>query len=93
MKFEDQTLKIIMDGESFDVKVGAGKTVLEAAMDAQLDPPYSQAGICTTCKAKLHNGEIHMEENEGLTDEEIEAGYVLTCQSHPLTADVELEYE
>lgn len=94
MKFEDQTVKITMDGESFDVKVGAGKTILEAAMDAQLDPPYScQAGICTTCKAMLHNGEIHMEENEGLTEEELQEGYILTCQAHPLTADVELEYE
>ncbi|MEM8901590.1 MAG: iron-sulfur cluster-binding domain-containing protein, partial [Bacteroidota bacterium] len=94
MKFEDQTVKITMDGEDFEVKVSAGKTILEAAMDAQLDPPYScQAGICTTCKAMLHNGEIHMEENEGLTDEELEEGYILTCQAQPLSADVELEFE
>ncbi|MEM6766144.1 MAG: iron-sulfur cluster-binding domain-containing protein [Bacteroidota bacterium] len=94
MKFEDRKVKIIMDGETFEIDVDAGKTILEAAMDAQLDPPYScQAGICTTCKALLHNGEVYMEEDEGLTDDELEEGYVLTCQGHPLTEDVELEFE
>jgi ring-1,2-phenylacetyl-CoA epoxidase subunit PaaE len=48
--------------------------------------------VCCTCRAKLIEGLVQMDEREGLSDDEIEAGYILTCQSHPLTADVLVEF-
>jgi ring-1,2-phenylacetyl-CoA epoxidase subunit PaaE len=63
-------------------------------MDAGYDPPYScLSGICTTCRAKLHSGKIEMDEREGLSDSEIENGFILTCQSHPLSDDVFFEFD
>ena len=48
--------------------------------------------MCTTCRARLYEGVVSMDAREGLADEEIEAGYILTCQAHPLTDQFELEY-
>jgi ring-1,2-phenylacetyl-CoA epoxidase subunit PaaE len=91
---EKAKVTVILDGETHQIEVGPKETILEAAIDAGIDPPFAcQEGICTTCQAKLHKGRVHMDEDEGLTDEEIEEGYVLTCQSHPLTDEVKVEYE
>ena len=88
-----RTVRIGLDGEWTEVAVAPGKNVLQAAMDAGLDPPYScQAGICTSCMAHLKSGTIAMDENEGLSSRELEEGYVLTCQCHPLSDGVEIEY-
>ena len=85
---------VILDGQEFHVAVAPGKTILEAALDAGLPAPFScQAGICATCRAKCHAGKISMDCHDALSDDEVEDGYVLTCQSHPLTHDVKVEYE
>jgi len=63
-------------------------------MKQGIDPPYScTVGVCTTCRAKVHSGHLHMLEREGLSDEEIKQGYVLTCQSVPRSAEISLSYE
>jgi ring-1,2-phenylacetyl-CoA epoxidase subunit PaaE len=86
-------VRVILDREDEIITVDPLKTILQAAIDAGLDPPYScRSGICTTCRAKLLSGKVKMDEREGLSDAEIENGYILTCQSHPLTDDVEVEY-
>ena len=70
------------------------QTILEAAQDAGMDPPYScTVGVCTTCRARLKSGKASMDEREGLSDSEIEEGFVLTCQAHPLSDDVDLVFE
>ncbi len=95
---EDDTLKerevkIILDGNQYSINVPPERAILDAALDADLDPPFScKSGICTTCRAKLYSGKVRMDEREGLSDSEIEEGYILTCQSHPLTDGVKLEY-
>lgn len=90
----DHHAKVELYGESHDIIVKDKQTILEAAQDAGLDPPYScTVGVCTTCRAKLRSGKVVMDEREGLTDDEIEEGYILTCQSHPVTRDVDLVYE
>ncbi len=87
-------VKIELYGMEDEIEVKPNKTILEAAQDAGLDPPFScTVGVCTTCRAKLHSGRVKMDEREGLSDAEIEEGYILTCQSHPLTGDVDLSYE
>jgi ring-1,2-phenylacetyl-CoA epoxidase subunit PaaE len=67
---------------------------LEAGIDAGLDPPFAcQIAACATCRAKLREGKVIMDEREALTDDEIEDGYVLTCQSHPVTNYIVVDYD
>lgn len=81
-------------GKSSTFEVDKDMTILKAAMKKGVDPPYScTVGVCTTCRAKVHKGTLHMMEREGLTDDEIEEGYVLTCQALPRSAEIELTYE
>ncbi len=87
------TAIIRLAGESHEIAVAAGQTLLQAMRDAGLDPPYScQAGVCATCRAKLFRGRVHMRSRLALDDDEIEAGDVLTCQSVPLTGEVEVRF-
>lgn len=90
----ERTIKAEVFGTSKEFKVKPEQTILIAAQDAGLDPPYScTVGVCTTCRARLRSGKASMDEREGLSDAEIEQGYVLTCQAHPLSDDVDLVYE
>lgn len=85
---------VTLDGNEYEIEIGEQDTVLEAAIDADLDPPFAcQIGACSTCRAKLHEGKVSMDEREALTDEEIEEGYILTCQSHPLTNTLKVDYD
>ncbi len=92
-ELKERQVEIILDGNEYKISVPPEIAILDAAMKADLDPPFScKSGICTTCRAKLYSGKVRMDEREGLSDSEIEEGYILTCQSHPLTDNVELEY-
>ncbi|MFC5271925.1 FAD-binding oxidoreductase [Adhaeribacter terreus] len=87
-----QTVKIIYDGDEYEVTVEPSQTILEAALDQDIDLPYScQAGLCTACRGKCLSGKVHMDEREGLSDKEMQEGYVLNCVGHPLTSDVVIE--
>jgi ring-1,2-phenylacetyl-CoA epoxidase subunit PaaE len=83
----ESKVTMIIDGTSTEVTMSKeGKTILETAIDLGLDPPYScQGGICTSCRAKTITGEAHMVVNHALTPKEVEKGYILTCQSHPVS--------
>jgi ring-1,2-phenylacetyl-CoA epoxidase subunit PaaE len=88
----ERTIQVEVFGQKKEVIVKADQTILEAAQDAGMDPPYScTVGVCTTCRARLRSGKASMDEREGLSDSEIEEGFVLTCQAHPLSDDVDLE--
>lgn len=90
---KEREVQIILDGSEYTVSVPPDTVILDAAIKADVDPPYScKSGICTTCRAKLYSGKVKMDEREGLSDSEIDDGYILTCQSHPLTDDVKIEY-
>lgn len=85
---------IIYDGNTRQLKVKEKETILEAALDAGYDPPYScMVAACCTCRAKLLEGKVEMDDRESLTDAEIAKGYVLTCQSHPKSNKVVLNYD
>ncbi len=87
-------VKIILYSEESEFEVEPDETVLTAAQREGQDPPFScQIGACSTCRAKLLSGKVYMDERDSLTDEEIEEGYILTCQSHPLTDDVVIDYD
>ena len=70
------------------------ETVLEAALNYGLDAPYScKGGVCSTCRAKVLEGSVHMKNNLTLTDKEVEEGYILTCQSKPTSAKLKITYD
>jgi len=104
LKIEDETeespettekhIGVKLYGRSYEIVVNPGETILEAGIRQQLDPPYAcQIAACCTCRAKLQTGKVHMDSREALTDDEIEEGYILTCQAHPLTDDVMVDYD
>lgn len=80
------------DGQEYKVMVPPDKAILETALDAGIDLPYScQSGLCTACRGKALSGKVKLDEEEGLSQSEREEGYVLTCVGHPLTDDVVIE--
>lgn len=90
----ERKVKVILGNDEEEITVPPDTVILDAALNADLDPPYScRSGICSTCRARLLSGEVHMKEREGLSDAEIEEGFILTCQSLPLTDDVFVKYE
>jgi ring-1,2-phenylacetyl-CoA epoxidase subunit PaaE len=80
-------VSIVLDGLTTEVKVQEGKTIMDAALDAGLDVPYScLGGVCCTCRAKMTSGRAQMAINYALEQREVEQGFVLTCQSRPVGA-------
>lgn len=85
---------VILDDEETSFVMDPKKSVLEAALAENLDPPYScQGGICSSCLARLKEGEVKMRQNNILTDSEVEEGLILTCQSHPITPSIKVDYD
>ena len=89
----DITVKI--DGRSFEFKLDYdGAVILDAALAQGADLPFAcKGGVCCTCKAKLIEGEVEMEANYGLEKSEVKDGYILTCQSHPRSKKVVVDYD
>lgn len=85
---------IFLDDEEETFEMPQTKSILEAALDEGLDPPYScQGGICSTCIARLKEGKAEMRKNQILTEAEIADGLILTCQAHPTTATIVVDYD
>lgn len=88
-------VSVKLDGVTFgfDLAYG-GPSILDAALVQGADLPYAcKGGVCTTCKAKVLRGEVRMDANWGLEPDEVEAGYVLTCQAHPVTDSVLVDFD
>ncbi|HQQ95025.1 MAG TPA: FAD-binding oxidoreductase [Bacteroidia bacterium] len=88
-------IKVIQYGVETEFELEtSGISVLEAAIEAGVDAPFSCKGaVCCTCRAKVLEGKVKMNANFALTDQEVAEGYVLTCQSHPLTETVVIDYD
>ena len=83
---------VIYDGEEHKFTVEPDSTILETALDMGIDLPYScQSGLCTACRGKCISGKVKLDEEEGLSEAELEEGYVLTCVGHPISDDVVIE--
>lgn len=88
-----QTISVTLDGRTRKVEFSAGN-ILDSAREAGLPAPFAcKAGVCATCRAKVTKGKVEMAARYGLTDEEIAAGYVLTCQSVPVGEGVAVDYD
>lgn len=78
----DVELEVVLEGESHNLTLNEGETVLEASLRVGLDAPYScMAGVCTTCQVTVQSGDLEMENNDALSDEEVKAGNSLACQA------------
>ncbi len=89
-------ITVTVDGRSFsfDIPAGDTTTILDASLRQGADLPYAcKGGMCCTCKAKLLEGKVKMDVHWGLEDDEIEKGYILTCQSHPVTEKVVVDFD
>lgn len=88
-------VSVKLDGTTFTMNLGYdGDTILDAALKSGADLPYAcKGGVCCTCRAKLVEGEVEMEVNYSLEPDEVAKGYILTCQSHPRTAHVVVDFD
>ena len=89
------TVTVVLDGRSstFDVPHG-GPKILDAALTVRADAPYAcKGGVCGTCRAKLVDGQVAMDRNFALEQDEIDAGFVLACQSRPVSESVTLDFD
>lgn len=87
------TIRLNSQTIEFPLKYGA-ETVLDAALDQGADLPFAcKGGVCCTCRAKLVEGEVDMMVNYGLEPDEIEAGFILTCQSHPRSEKIVVDFD
>jgi len=86
---------IILDGRRSTFRVDAdGERILDAALRVRSDAPYAcKGGVCGTCRARLVSGSVEMDQHFALEQREIDAGFVLACQSHPTTPTVVLDFD
>ena len=89
------TIKVKIDGVVTQFALPQeGDSILNAALRAGADLPFAcKGGVCATCKARLLEGKVEMDVNYALEDEEVKQGYILTCQSHPLTETVFVDFD
>ena len=88
-------ITVKQDGRSFDFLLPYnGNNILNAAMETGADLPFAcKKGVCCTCKAKLVAGEVEMDRVYGLEPDEIDEGYILTCQSHPRSEKIIVDFD
>lgn len=87
-------ITITVDDETTTFEMSQKQTILEAALDKDLDAPYScQGGICSSCLARITEGNASMVQNNILTDNEVAEGLILTCQAHPTTETIVVDYD
>lgn len=91
----DCTVTVIMDGHKKSFPMSSeGTNIVDAAAVQGIELPFScKGGVCATCRTHVRDGEVRMDSNYGLEPWELEKGYVLACQSHPLTDKVTLDYD
>ena len=87
-------IKITCDDIDYSIETSENLTILELALENGIDAPYScQGGICSTCLARLVKGSVTMDNNQILTDDEVEKGLILTCQSRITSDQIEVSYD
>ena len=87
-------ITVMVDDEEEVFEMPKSKTILEAALAAKIDAPYScQGGVCSSCIAKVKSGKTEMRTNNILTDSELEEGFILTCQAQPISDTIYIDYD
>ncbi|GJO41177.1 electron transfer protein FdxB [Mycobacterium marinum] len=92
--YEGATVTFTLSGRQDTFDLTPGDSILEGALQRRSDAPYAcMGGACGTCRAKLIEGNVEMDHNFALGQAELDAGYILTCQSHPTTPFVAVDYD
>lgn len=92
MSNNTKEVTIHFEGETHTFEVDNESTILETALTLGIDLPHScQSGLCTACMGKCTEGRVKLDEEDSLTEEEMDEGYVLTCVGHPVTDKVVIE--
>jgi len=87
-------ITVLVDGDETSFEMSQKQSLLEAALKQGLDAPYScQGGICSSCIARISKGTAEMKKNTILTDGEIAEGLILTCQAHPTSSEIFVDYD
>ena len=87
-------LTVILDGRAVETRMTPETSILDAALRVRSELPFScKGGMCASCKGRIEEGEVRMDKNYALVDSELDAGYVLTCQSHPVSNKVVVRYD
>jgi ring-1,2-phenylacetyl-CoA epoxidase subunit PaaE len=87
-------LTVILDGRAVETRMTPETSILDAALRVRSELPFScKGGMCASCKGRIEEGQVRMDKNYALIDSELEAGYVLTCQSHPISDRVVVRYD
>lgn len=88
------TISVLVDGETTTFEMPQKQTVLEAALKKGIDAPYScQGGICSSCLGRVTKGSAHMVKNTILSDSEVAEGLILTCQAHPTSSELFVDFD
>ena len=89
-------IELKVDGRmiTFDIPLNSEASILDAALQQGADLPFAcKGGVCCTCKARLISGEVTMDVHWGLEEEEVKQGFILTCQSHPVSDKVSIDFD
>lgn len=91
----EANVEIILDGDTFEIAVDShGDSILDVAYNSGADVPFAcKGGVCCTCKAKVIEGTVQMDVNYGLEEDELAAGYILTCQAHPTSEKLKISFD
>ena len=94
VKEGESEVKVLLDDEEFSFSMKQTTDILAAALRHKVDAPYScQGGVCSSCIAKVTEGKAVMVKNQILTDEELEEGFILTCQAYPTTPTITVDFD
>lgn len=87
-------ITVIVDGDTTHFEMSQKETILDASLKKGIDAPYScQGGVCSSCLARITKGTAEMKKNSILTDKEIAEGLTLTCQAHPTSSEIEVDFD
>lgn len=87
-------VEVLVDDETFSITMDKKELVLDAVLKEDINAPYScQGGVCSSCIARITEGKAEMVKNQILTDGEVAEGLILTCQAHPLTSTLKVDYD
>ena len=91
----NSNVTICIDGDDFDFELSSnGPAILDAAIEAGADVPFScKGGVCSVCKAKIIEGTVSMDMNYSLSEDDVEEGFILTCQAHPTSENIYVDYD
>lgn len=92
---KDAQVKLIIDDDEFEyIHKNTNENIVDAAQEEDIDAPFScMSGVCSSCRAKLLEGEVSMDEAHSLTEEEIAEGFILTCQAKPASKKIVISFD